>query len=45
MSAGLVKRIPPFVRVGKAGDKSVDKRYFLCTKRWMNCGNLYLFSN
>ena len=45
MSAGLVKRIPPFVRVGKAGDKSVDKRDFLCTKRWMNCGYLYLFSD
>ena len=45
MSAGHVKRIPPLVHVGKAGDKSVDKRDFLCTKRWMNCGYLYLFSN
>ena len=45
MSAGFVKRISPFVRVGKAGDKSVDKRDFLCTKRWMNCGYLYLFSD
>jgi hypothetical protein len=45
MSAGLVKRIPPFVRVGKSGDKSVDKRDFLCTKRWMNCGYLLLFSD
>ena len=45
MSACLVKRIPSFVHVGKAGDKSVDKRDFLCTKRWMNCGYLYLFSD
>ena len=44
MSAGRVKRIPPLVHVGKAGDKSVDKREFLCTKRWMNCGYLWDFS-
>jgi hypothetical protein len=45
MSAGRVKRIPPLVHVGKAGDKSVDKRDFLCTKRWMTCGYLYLSSD
>ena len=45
MSAGAVKRISLSVHVGKAGDKSVDKRDFLCTRRWMNCGYLLLFSN
>ena len=30
--------------VGKAGDKPVDKRDFLCTKQWINCGYLLLFS-
>ena len=43
MSAGHVKRIPPLVHVGKAGDKSVDKRDFLCTRRWINCGYLSVF--
>jgi hypothetical protein len=43
MSAGHVKRIPPLVDVGKAGDKSVDKRDFLCTRRWINCGYLSVF--
>jgi hypothetical protein len=45
MSARLVKRIPPLVHVGKAGDKSVDKRDFLCTKQWINCGYLKLSFN
>ena len=45
MSAGPVKRIALLVGVGKSGDKSVDKRDFLCTKRWMNCGYLLLFSD
>ena len=45
MSAGLVKRIPPFVHVGKSGDKSVDKRDFLCTKQWINCGYLSVSFN
>ena len=40
MSAGRVKRIPPLVHVSKAGDKSVDKRDFLCTMPWINCGYL-----
>ena len=40
MSAGPVKRISPLVGVGKAGDKSVDKRDFLCTKWWIDCGYL-----
>ena len=44
MSVGQVKRIPTLVHVGKAGDKSVDKRDFLCTKQWINCGYLLLFS-
>jgi hypothetical protein len=44
MSAGRVKRIPPLVHVGKAGDKSVDKRDFLCTEPWINCGYLWDFS-
>ena len=44
MSAGRVKRIPPLVHVGKAGDKSVDKRDFLCTMPWINCGYLRVFS-
>ena len=44
MSAGRVKRIPTLVHVGKAGDKSVDKRDFLCTKPWINCGYLWDFS-
>lgn len=43
MSAGLVKRIPLHVHVGKAGDKSVDKRDFLCTKQWIDCGYLSVF--
>ncbi len=38
MSVALVKRISPPVGVGKSGDKSVDKREFLCIRRWMNCG-------
>jgi hypothetical protein len=45
MSADRVKRIPPLVHVGKAGDKSVDKRDFLCTKQWINCGYLKLSFN
>ena len=45
MSAGPVKRISPLVGVGKAGDKSVDKRDFLCTTWWMNCGYLLLFAD
>ena len=45
MSAGPVKRMSPLAGVGKSGDKSVDKRDFLCTKRWMNCGHLLLFSD
>jgi len=44
MSVSQVKRMPALVHVGKAGDKSVDKREFLCTKRWMNCGYLWVFS-
>jgi hypothetical protein len=45
MSAGAVKRISLFVHVGKAGDKSVDKRDFLCTKQWINCGYLSVSFN
>ena len=45
MSASRSKRITLLVGVGKSGDKSVDKRDFLCTKRWMNCGYLLLFSD
>ena len=45
MSAGHSKRISLLVGVGKPGDKSVDKRDFLCTKQWMNCGYLLLFSD
>ena len=45
MSAGPVKRISPRVGVGKAGDKSVDKRDFLCTKQWINCGYLSVSFN
>lgn len=45
MSVALVKRIPQLVGVGKSGDKSVDKRKFLCTKQWINCGYLILFSD
>jgi|LakMenE01Jun11ns_1017448.scaffolds.fasta_scaffold8923687_2 hypothetical protein len=44
MSASRSKRIPPLVGVGKSGDKSVDKRDFLCTRQWINCGYLQLFS-
>ena len=44
MSAGRVKRIPQLAHVGKAGDKSVDKRDFLCTEPWINCGYLWDFS-
>ena len=44
MSACPVKRISPLVGVGKAGDKSVDKRDFLCTKWWIDCGYLSVFS-
>ena len=45
MSVARVKRISPRVHVGKAGDKPVDKRDFLCTKRWINCGYLSVSFN
>jgi len=45
MSAGLLKRMSMVVGVGKSGDKSVDKRVFLCIERWMNCGYRLVFRN
>ena len=45
MSVARVKRISPRVHVGKAGDKPVDKRDFLCTKQWINCGYLSVSFN
>ncbi len=45
MRAARVKRMSGPVHVGKAGDNSVDKREFLCTKRWMNCGYLWFFAD
>ena len=45
MSADLLKRMSMPVGVGKSGDKSVDKRVFLCIERWMNCGYRLVFRN